>query len=72
MQLPEPGVGTDWDTTGISFLKGVHLLVHLDPPPAHHHPHMAGTEIAAAKGIGAGEAALFVFCIIGSVYFFSK
>lgn len=55
LQHQEAGVGTDWATTGIYFLKGVHLLV----PPVHplvpHRPHTAVTETAATKGIDAGE-----------------
>lgn len=48
-------VDTDWVTTGISFLKGVHLLVPHVPPPAHHPLPTADTGTAAAKGIGAGK-----------------
>lgn len=46
-------VGIDWGTTGIYFLKGVHLLVPLDPPPALHPPPTVDTETAAIKGIDA-------------------
>lgn len=48
-------VGIDWATTGIYFLKGVHLLVPLDPPPALHPPPTVDTETAAIKGIDAGK-----------------
>lgn len=51
LQRQEAGVGTDWATIGIYFLKGVHLLVH---PLVPHHPHTAVTETAATKGIDAG------------------
>lgn len=48
-------VDTDWGTTGIYFLKGVHLLVPPVPLPAPHPPPTADTETAATKGIGAGN-----------------
>lgn len=46
-------VDTDWATTGISFLKGVHLLVPHVRPPAHHPPPTADTGTAATKGTDA-------------------
>lgn len=46
-------VDTDWATTGMYFLRGVHLLVPPDPPPALHPPPMADTGTAATKGIDA-------------------
>lgn len=50
----EAGADTDWDTTEIYFLKGVHLLVL----PGHHlvlHPHPAAvTETAVTKDTDAG------------------
>lgn len=54
LELQEAEVlDTDWATTGISFLKGVQLLVHPIPPPAHHHLRTAGTGTAATKGTDA-------------------
>lgn len=40
-------VDTDWAIIGISFPKGVHLLVLHSPPPAHHLPPLADTGTAA-------------------------
>lgn len=54
LQHREAGVGTDWATIGIYFLKGVHLLVLQVHPLVPHHPHTAVTETAATKGIDAG------------------
>lgn len=63
LELQEAEVlDTDWATTGISFLKGVQLLVHPIPPPAHHHLRTAGTGTAATKGTDAGmEPFLLLF-----------
>lgn len=57
----EAGPDTDWDTTEIYFLKGVHLLVL----PGHHlalHLHPAAvTETAATKDTDAGVT-LILLC----------
>lgn len=45
-------VDTDWGTTGIYFLKGVHLLVPPIPPLALRLPPTVETGTAAAKGTG--------------------
>lgn len=55
-------VDTDWATTGISFLKGVHLLAPHVHPPAHHPPPTADTGTAATKGTGAGKTPPHVVC----------
>lgn len=65
LQRPEAGVvDTDWATTGIYSLKGVHLLVPLVPPPAPHPLPMADTETAATKGIDGGKKP-FSLCLFG-------
>lgn len=46
---------TDWATTGIYFLKGVHLLVPPVPPHAPRPPPTGDTGTAATKGIDAGK-----------------
>lgn len=59
-------VDTDWGTTGIYFLKGVHLLVPHVPLPAPHPPPTADTETAATKGIDAGKTPFpLLFCGYG-------
>lgn len=56
LHLQEAGVvHTDWATTGISFLRGVHLLVPLIRPLAPHPPPMTDTGTAAPKGTDAGK-----------------
>lgn len=61
LHLREAGADTDWDTTEIYFLKGVHLLVL----PGHHlalHLHPAAvTETAVTKDTDAGVT-LIVLC----------
>lgn len=58
---PEAGPDTDWDTTEIYFLKGVHLLVL----PGHHlalHLHPAAvTETAVTRDTDAGETQIILF-----------
>lgn len=75
-QHQEAGLaGTDWATTGIYFLKEVHLLVPRAPPPAPHPPPTADTGTAATKDTDAGKTLFplpfFGYCA-GLVYFLFK
>lgn len=55
LRLQEAGeLDIDWATTGIYFLKGVHLLVLPVPLLAHHPLPTAETETAATRGTGEG------------------
>lgn len=51
----EAEVDIEWATTGMCFLKGVHLLVHPIHPLAPHPPPTAVIETAATKGIDGGK-----------------
>lgn len=65
LQRQEAGVlDTDWATTGIYFLKGVHLLVPPAPPPAPHPPPTADTGTAATKGTDAGKTYFLSFLFV--------
>lgn len=69
LELQEAEVlDTDWATTGISFLKGVQLLVHPIPPPAHHHLRTAGTGTAATKGTDAGMEPFLLLSLVIVVF----
>lgn len=57
----EAGAGTDWDTTEIYFLKGVHLLVLPGHHLAHHPRPAAVTKTAVTKDTDAGVT-LLILC----------
>lgn len=74
LQRQEAEVDIDWATTGIYFLKEVHLLVPLVRPLALHPPPTAVTETAATKGIDAGMMLFFLinFFTVHINYFILK